>query len=448
MNTPGRPQRALRAAALGCLPGPGQRQRVRGRLAGPEPDAASRAGAAAGRLASGRRHRTRQVAGTGRSLPFAAPRGASPPAAAHGRLVAPEPGRSRRRRDCSSRRPAAGRRPIAASAGRPIRAWTRGPGRCWPNAGNSKPRRVNTSAASRTRTSAPCSSSRAPSPVPPRAATPTAATRAHRRHDATPGARRRRAQPPAARPAQDRRHADVRRSGHAAAAARSARRRGGLAAGFVAPEDKVTSAAAAPPPDWAAPGLGRRLACMLYEGVLLFGVVMVAGLVYASLTQQRHALVGTPGLQVFLFVVLGLYFVWFWARGGQTVAMKTWHLRVVNTRGPADQPGAGARPLRRELAVVPARPRGGRTVGSDTTEARSPPRSAANVLAYALLARLHAVAPVPARPALRHPAGRPRPARRAPRAESGAMNVFCIFCGLAQRRIAGLRQPPHAAWDS
>jgi uncharacterized RDD family membrane protein YckC len=80
-------------------------------------------------------------------------------------------------------------------------------------------------------------------------------------------------------------------------------------------------------------GLARRLAAMLYEGVLLFGVVMLAGLLYSTLTQQRHALQGRLGLQAFLFAVLAVYFVWFWTHGGQTVAMKTWRLRVVTADG-------------------------------------------------------------------------------------------------------------------
>ena len=57
------------------------------------------------------------------------------------------------------------------------------------------------------------------------------------------------------------------------------------------------------------PGVMRRLASFLYEGVLLFGVVMIAGYLYSSLTQQRHALQGQSGLQAFLFVVLAIYFV-------------------------------------------------------------------------------------------------------------------------------------------
>jgi uncharacterized RDD family membrane protein YckC len=85
---------------------------------------------------------------------------------------------------------------------------------------------------------------------------------------------------------------------------------------------------AAPPPVAVAPSIRRRLACMLYESLLLFGVVMTAGYLYSSLTQQRHALQGSSGLQFFLFIVLGVYFAGFWSRSGQTLAMKTWHIRL------------------------------------------------------------------------------------------------------------------------
>jgi len=83
------------------------------------------------------------------------------------------------------------------------------------------------------------------------------------------------------------------------------------------------------------PSVLRRLACMLYEAVLLFGVMMVAGLAYGVLTDQRHALQGNTGLQAFLFVVLGGYFVGQWSSSGQTLAMKTWHLRVQAADGRA-----------------------------------------------------------------------------------------------------------------
>lgn len=104
-----------------------------------------------------------------------------------------------------------------------------------------------------------------------------------------------------------------------------------------------------------APSLRRRLACFVYEGVLLFGVVMIAGYLFSSLTQQRHALVGRHGLQGFLFLVLGIYFVWFWTHGGQTVAMKAWHIRLVDRHGaPVTQARAFARYLLSWLWFLPA----------------------------------------------------------------------------------------------
>lgn len=101
--------------------------------------------------------------------------------------------------------------------------------------------------------------------------------------------------------------------------------------------DSPTTAPAGPatPALQTAPGLPRRLACFVYEGVLLFAVVMVGGYLFSSLTQQRHAMDGRHGLQAFLFLLLGIYFVWFWSRSGQTVAMKAWHIRLVDNRGAA-----------------------------------------------------------------------------------------------------------------
>jgi uncharacterized RDD family membrane protein YckC len=104
-----------------------------------------------------------------------------------------------------------------------------------------------------------------------------------------------------------------------------------------------------------APGLRRRLAAFVYEGVLLFGVLMIAALAYGLATQQRHALVGLHGLQLFLFLVLGLYFTWFWSHGGQTVAMKTWHVRLLSKDGrPVGAARAWLRYLLSWLWFVPA----------------------------------------------------------------------------------------------
>jgi uncharacterized RDD family membrane protein YckC len=75
------------------------------------------------------------------------------------------------------------------------------------------------------------------------------------------------------------------------------------------------------------------MACWLYEGMLLFAVVFVAGWLFSTLGQMRNAMDERRHLlQAFLFIVFGIYFAWFWARG-QTLAMKTWNLRLVDMAG-------------------------------------------------------------------------------------------------------------------
>lgn len=95
------------------------------------------------------------------------------------------------------------------------------------------------------------------------------------------------------------------------------------------------------------------MACWLYEGMLLFGVVFIAGYLFGTLSQTRHALDNRHALQAFLFVVFGIYFTWFWAKG-QTLAMKTWDIRLVDTQGVAvTQPRALLRYLASWIWLLP-----------------------------------------------------------------------------------------------
>ncbi|MDM7942978.1 MAG: RDD family protein [Hydrogenophaga sp.] len=96
----------------------------------------------------------------------------------------------------------------------------------------------------------------------------------------------------------------------------------------------------AAPPDLTAPPLRRRMACWLYEGTLMFGVVFLVGVLFtssfvlSSLTGSGNALNDRHLQQALLFVAFGIYFGWFWAKG-QTLAMKTWRIRVVDRHGKA-----------------------------------------------------------------------------------------------------------------
>ncbi|KVA73498.1 RDD family protein [Burkholderia ubonensis] len=87
------------------------------------------------------------------------------------------------------------------------------------------------------------------------------------------------------------------------------------------------------PPPATPPSVRRRLAALLYESVLLFGIVFFAGLAFALATQQRNGLVHHNLLAAWIALVVGAYFVWFWTHGGQTLPMKTWRLKIESASG-------------------------------------------------------------------------------------------------------------------
>ena len=97
------------------------------------------------------------------------------------------------------------------------------------------------------------------------------------------------------------------------------------------------------------PGLARRLASMLYEAILLFAVAFFAG--FAFHFASRGAVPeGTLRLahQLLLVAVFAAYFLWCWLRGGQTLAMKAWRVRLV-----AVTPGKALLRFLLALALVP-----------------------------------------------------------------------------------------------
>jgi uncharacterized RDD family membrane protein YckC len=78
------------------------------------------------------------------------------------------------------------------------------------------------------------------------------------------------------------------------------------------------------------PGIARRLASMLYEAILLFAIGFFAASAFLFASggaplegRLRHA------HQLLLGAVFAAYFLWCWLRGGQTLAMRAWRIRLV-----------------------------------------------------------------------------------------------------------------------
>ncbi len=85
----------------------------------------------------------------------------------------------------------------------------------------------------------------------------------------------------------------------------------------------------------AAPSVRRRMACFVYEGMILFGIGLIPGAVGALFVAEGKSgpLQSDASLRLIAYAIYAIYFTWFWSRRGQTLPMQTWHIRVVTSSG-------------------------------------------------------------------------------------------------------------------
>jgi len=104
------------------------------------------------------------------------------------------------------------------------------------------------------------------------------------------------------------------------------------------------------------PGIARRLASLAYDALIVLAVAFFAAFAFF------FAAGGAPlegwllrAHQLFLAAVLAAYFLWCWLRGGQTLAMKTWRIRLVAKDGHGRlAPGAALLRFACALVLVPS----------------------------------------------------------------------------------------------
>ncbi|MDE2365465.1 MAG: RDD family protein [Betaproteobacteria bacterium] len=81
------------------------------------------------------------------------------------------------------------------------------------------------------------------------------------------------------------------------------------------------------------PGIWRRLLSMFYESLILVAVLFIAGFIFHVVFRDTSSILFRPAFQLYLLLIAGVYFTWFWTHGGQTLPMQTWKLRVVDVDG-------------------------------------------------------------------------------------------------------------------
>ncbi len=79
--------------------------------------------------------------------------------------------------------------------------------------------------------------------------------------------------------------------------------------------------------------LVRRLAAMLYDSLVVAGLLLLSTLLLLAATTHRAIPPQTHVYQLFLVLQIASYYIGFWTYGGQTIGMLAWHLRLQHTDG-------------------------------------------------------------------------------------------------------------------
>jgi len=99
------------------------------------------------------------------------------------------------------------------------------------------------------------------------------------------------------------------------------------------------------------PSLLRRLAAMLYDGLLLASIVFIGGIPLLFVSEAvRHHPLGRLAEQLYLLAVVFLFFAIPWLRGGRTLGMQAWRMRLVAV--PGDTPLRWSHTVRRFAAAL------------------------------------------------------------------------------------------------
>lgn len=81
-----------------------------------------------------------------------------------------------------------------------------------------------------------------------------------------------------------------------------------------------------------AASLIKQLAAMLYDSLLIFGVLFFASAL-VLLFNQGEAIESSPWFSLYLLLTLFTFYAWFWNKSGQTLGMRVWKIRIVSESG-------------------------------------------------------------------------------------------------------------------
>ncbi len=99
-----------------------------------------------------------------------------------------------------------------------------------------------------------------------------------------------------------------------------------------------------------APSLLKLGACFVYDSLVVAAILFVSAFVFLWLFGEATHGLKRYLFQFYLWATVGVYFIWCWYKKGQTLAMKTWRLKLLNQHAQLLSPQLAA--LRYVLATL------------------------------------------------------------------------------------------------
>ena len=81
-----------------------------------------------------------------------------------------------------------------------------------------------------------------------------------------------------------------------------------------------------------APNIITRIAIGSYELLILIAIWLICTGIFIALFGDATDGLKRFALQLTIWSVTGIYFIWCWKKSGQTVAMKTWKVQLVSQK--------------------------------------------------------------------------------------------------------------------
>lgn len=78
----------------------------------------------------------------------------------------------------------------------------------------------------------------------------------------------------------------------------------------------------------------RRCASMIYDFILMSCILFIAWLPMPFISEYLNPVFDRLIRSIYLLAVCFIYFAWPWCKGGQTLGMRSWQIRLINSKHP------------------------------------------------------------------------------------------------------------------